>query len=158
MVFGVLALTFQANQVASGLALTIFGIGVSAYIGLDYTSVALDGIDPIYLPVISDIPLLGAVTVPEVTRGHVFHQYTVRIHGGRRDAVRARLDDAGIGTMVYYPIPIHQLPVYESTYRDLKLPVTERTAGEVLSIPIWPEIDLPTQERVVAALRDAMTG
>jgi simple sugar transport system permease protein len=47
--FALLTLTFQANQVAAGLALTIFGIGASAYIGLDYTSVALTGIQPLLL-------------------------------------------------------------------------------------------------------------
>jgi len=55
--FAVLTLTFQANQVAAGLALTIFGMGASAYIGLGYTSVALTGIQPL------DIPLLGALPV-----------------------------------------------------------------------------------------------
>lgn len=59
LVFAVLTLTFQANQVASGLALTIFGIGLSAFIGLNYTSVALDGMDPIQIPVLSDIPVVG---------------------------------------------------------------------------------------------------
>jgi simple sugar transport system permease protein len=59
LIFALLALTFQANQVASGLALTVFGIGVSAYIGLDYTSVTLDGIEPAHLPILSDIPLVG---------------------------------------------------------------------------------------------------
>lgn len=59
LIFGLLTLTFQANQVAAGLALTIFGVGVSAYIGLDYTSVALSGIDSIYIPVLSDIPIIG---------------------------------------------------------------------------------------------------
>lgn len=59
LLFGILTLTFQANQVASGLALTIFGIGTSAYIGLDYTSVTLPGIDPLHIPVLSDIPVIG---------------------------------------------------------------------------------------------------
>lgn len=59
LLFGVLTLTFQANQVASGLALTIFGVGASAYIGLDYTSVALHGIQPVHLPVLSDLPIVG---------------------------------------------------------------------------------------------------
>lgn len=59
LLFGILTLTFQANQVASGLALTIFGIGTSAYIGLDYTSVTLPGIDGIHLPVLSDLPVIG---------------------------------------------------------------------------------------------------
>jgi dTDP-4-amino-4,6-dideoxygalactose transaminase len=101
---------------------------------------------------------LPGVRAPQVTPGHVFHQYTIRIAGGRRDLVRERLDEAGIGTMVYYPIPIHRLPVYEYEYRDLELPVTEAAADQVLSIPIWPEIDSVTQERVVAALQEALAA
>ena len=57
--FAVLTLTFQANQVAAGLALTIFGIGASAYIGLDYTSVALTGIQPVHIPLVSELPVIG---------------------------------------------------------------------------------------------------
>ncbi len=59
LLFGLLTLTFQANQVAAGLALTIFGVGLSAYIGLDYTSVALTGLQPVRIPLLSGIPLLG---------------------------------------------------------------------------------------------------
>lgn len=59
--FAVLTLTFQANQVAAGLALTIFGVGASAYIGLDYTSVALSGIQPVHIPLLSELPLIGAL-------------------------------------------------------------------------------------------------
>lgn len=59
LIFGILTLTFQSNQVAAGLALTIFGIGLSAYIGLDYTSVALTGIASIHIPLLSDIPVVG---------------------------------------------------------------------------------------------------
>lgn len=59
LLFGILTLTFQANQVAAGLALTIFGVGTSAYIGLDYTSVTLPGIDPVHIPVLSDLPVIG---------------------------------------------------------------------------------------------------
>ena len=59
--FAVLTLTFQANQVAAGLALTIFGVGLSAYIGLDYTSVALTGIQPMHIPLLSDLPLVGPI-------------------------------------------------------------------------------------------------
>jgi simple sugar transport system permease protein len=57
--FGLLTLTFQANQVAAGLALTIFGIGLSAYVGLDYTSATLAGIQPVHLPLLSDLPVIG---------------------------------------------------------------------------------------------------
>ena len=59
LVFGVLTLTFQANQVAAGLALTIFGVGLSAFIGLDYTSVALTGMQAVHIPGLSSIPFLG---------------------------------------------------------------------------------------------------
>jgi simple sugar transport system permease protein len=59
--FAVLTLTFLANQVAAGLALTIFGLGTSAYIGLDYTSVAVNGMQPIQLPLLSELPVIGPV-------------------------------------------------------------------------------------------------
>ncbi|MGI9301964.1 MAG: ABC transporter permease [Gammaproteobacteria bacterium] len=59
LLFALLTLTFQANQVAAGLALTIFGVGLSAYIGLDYTSATLSGLQPIHIPVLSDIPIIG---------------------------------------------------------------------------------------------------
>ena len=58
-IFGVLTLTLMANQVASGLALTIFGIGLSAFLGLNYTSIALPGIAKLHIPLFSDIPVLG---------------------------------------------------------------------------------------------------
>lgn len=57
--FAVLTLSFQANQVAAGLALTIFGVGASAYVGLDYTSVALTGMQPVHIPLLSELPLVG---------------------------------------------------------------------------------------------------
>ena len=59
LLFGMLTLTFQANQVAAGLALTIFGVGLSAYIGLEYTSVALIGLQQMPIPYLSSIPLIG---------------------------------------------------------------------------------------------------
>ena len=65
---------------------------------------------------------------------HVYHQYTVRVLGGRRDEVRARLAEAGIGTLVYYPVPVHRLPVY--AWPAGSLPQTERAAQEVLSLPM----------------------
>ncbi len=59
LLFGILTLTFQANHVAAGLALTIFGVGLSAYIGLQYTSVALTGLQAVHIPLLSSIPLIG---------------------------------------------------------------------------------------------------
>lgn len=109
-----------------------------------------------YGELLADLEEEGALTTPEVTDGHVFHQYTVRIHGGHRDEVRGRLAEDGIGTMVYYPIPCHRLPVYADDYRGVELPVAEKAAEEVLSLPIWPSIEAETQARVAEGLRRAL--
>jgi dTDP-4-amino-4,6-dideoxygalactose transaminase len=93
----------------------------------------------------------GVIT-PDAVPGHVFHQYTIRVSGGRRDEVQRSLAEASIGSMIYYPIPCHRLPVYED--RRISMPVAEMLAHEVLSLPIWPSIDPESQERardVVAA-------
>jgi dTDP-4-amino-4,6-dideoxygalactose transaminase len=95
------------------------------------------------------------VIAPEVVSGHVFHQYTIRVTDGRRDVVQRALQSASIGSMIYYPIPCHQLPVYAE--RGISMPVAELLAAEVLSLPIWPSIGSAAQERVrnviAAALR-----
>ena len=98
---------------------------------------------------------LDGLVRPEITAGHVFHQYTVRIPGGRRDAVHDALAAAGIQTMVYYPVPIHRLPVYAASGFPA-MPVAERLAGEVLSLPIGPHIPAADQARVADALRRAL--
>lgn len=97
---------------------------------------------------------LPGLTLPrESPNGkHVYHQYTVRIGGERRDSVRQCLAEAEIGTMVYYPVPLHMLPVYEG--RRFVLPQAERAAGEVLSLPIWPRMEERVQAQVVEALKE----
>ncbi len=87
---------------------------------------------------------------------HVYHQYTIRIAGGRRNAVKASLAAEGIETMVYYPIPLHRLPVYLSQHGDDKLPLSEDASSSVLSLPIWPEITKDVQDRVVQAIGKAL--
>jgi len=89
---------------------------------------------------------------PEIR--HVYHQYSVRILGGQRDKVQQQLSTAGVDTMVYYPVPVHRLPIY--TDLDYHLPVAETVADEVLSLPIWPQIGRDTQERVVETLCQAL--
>ena len=59
LIFGFITLSLMANQVATGLALTIFGIGLSAFIGQAYTSVALDRVNALHIPLLSDIPVVG---------------------------------------------------------------------------------------------------
>jgi len=59
LIFAFITLTLMANQVATGLALTIFGVGLSAFIGLKYTSVALQALPKVHFPLLSDIPFIG---------------------------------------------------------------------------------------------------
>ena len=104
-----------------------------------------------------DEGLRGVVETPHVRPGytHVYHQYTVRIPDGRRDAVAAALRERGVGTGVHYPTPVHQQPIYlERGYRD-SLPEAERAAREVLCLPVHPalsEADLETIVREVRAV------
>lgn len=58
------------------------------------------------------------VIVPQFNKGHVFHQYTIRVLQGKRDRLKESLAEAGIGSMVYYPIPQDQLPVYQGQYES----------------------------------------
>jgi dTDP-4-amino-4,6-dideoxygalactose transaminase len=87
---------------------------------------------------------------------HVFNQYTVRVTGCTRDAVQKLLAEAGIGTNVYYSIPVHRLPAYADQHCDL--PVAECAAREVLSLPMGPLLCNATIGRVVDALRKAVAG
>ena len=97
----------------------------------------------------------GVIT-PVLPKGHVVHQYTVRITGRQRDAIVQHLSDQNIGCKVYYPVPCHQLPVYDDAGADdvdVSLPHAERAASEVLSLPIWPHADERVPERVAVAIR-----
>jgi perosamine synthetase len=70
---------------------------------------------------------------------HVYHQYTLRVKDGRRDALRDYLKENGIGSEVYYPVPIHQQTFYtQKLGYNMSLPEAESAAAEVLSIPVHP--------------------
>ncbi len=94
------------------------------------------------------------ILTPKLVDGHVFHQYTIRITNGKREQVQQHLTAQGIATMIYYPIPQDQLPIYKGKYAAN--PVSDDLAKQVLSLPIWPEMSLESQERVAEALRSAL--
>lgn len=96
---------------------------------------------------------LPGVRVPLVSPGaeHVYHQYTLRVSD--RDRLRASLEQRGVGSDVYYPIPVHALPSFD---RKLDLPETERAAAEVLSIPVHPGLDASDLELIARAVREAV--
>ncbi|MEO1590167.1 MAG: DegT/DnrJ/EryC1/StrS family aminotransferase [Cyanobacteria bacterium J06632_22] len=90
------------------------------------------------------------LVVPSITAGHVFHQYTIRVLNGKRDQVRQSLSEAGIGSMIYYPIPQNRLPIYDGKYP--KSVVSDTLGEEVLSLPIWPDITPEQRNQVTANL------
>ncbi len=103
-----------------------------------------------------DAALAGAqVQVPEVAppgREHVYHLYVVR--SSQRDALRDHLRRRGIGTDVHYPLPSHLHPAFASLgYRPGDLPVSEKLAGQVLSLPMYPELSRDEVETVAAAIK-----
>ncbi|MGC8916098.1 MAG: DegT/DnrJ/EryC1/StrS family aminotransferase [Thermoanaerobaculum sp.] len=99
--------------------------------------------------------LLETVHVPQELpgRGHTYHQFVVRVP--RRDELRAFLAERGIGTEVYYPIPLHLQKCFASLgYGPGAFPEAERAAQEVLALPIFPELEPGEQERVVATIAE----
>ncbi len=86
---------------------------------------------------------------------HVFHQYTLRVPAEKRDALAASLQESGIGTMIYYPVPLHRLPVYQSAEHQ-PLPHTEKAAREVISLPIWPTLAAENQQEIASALKSCL--
>ena len=101
----------------------------------------------------------SGVITPEIPPGgrHVFHLYVIRVKDGQRDALRQYLADRGIGTGVHYPVPIH---LQEASaflgYRQGDFPVTERLAGEVLSLPMYAELTDAQVDTVSTAVGDFM--
>lgn len=101
--------------------------------------------------------LAGWAKVPRVSDGttSVWAQYTVRIP--KRDAAAAQLKAAGVPTAIYYPKPLHQQTAYRKyPVAGNGLPVAERLAREVLSLPMHPYLDGPTQSRIIEAVRKAI--
>lgn len=104
-------------------------------------------------------PIPGIVTPQQLADSQgVWNQYTVRILAGKRDEVRSQLQQRGIGSMVYYPIPLHLQPVYKHLgYQPGQLPVSEQACQEVLSLPMFPELSVEQQEQVVYSLKDCLS-
>ena len=104
-----------------------------------------------YHGALDDVP---EITLPDALPGnvHVYNQYTIRAE--RRDELREHLGGKGIGSGVYYPVPLH----LQECFRELggkegQLPETERACREVLSLPIFPELGEERQARVIEELR-----
>ncbi|GAA2270869.1 MULTISPECIES: DegT/DnrJ/EryC1/StrS family aminotransferase [Kitasatospora] len=101
---------------------------------------------------------LDGITLPGTLPGneHVWHLYAVRVEHGR-DEVLAKLHAAGIGAGIHYPVPVHLQPAFrELGYAEGSFPVAERAAGEILTLPLFPQITAVQQEQVAETLVKAL--
>jgi dTDP-4-amino-4,6-dideoxygalactose transaminase len=105
-----------------------------------YYTATLTAVGPVRPPVV------------ETNNEHIFHQYTLRVE--RRDALQAHLKGKGIGSAIYYPVPLHLQPCFSHLgYKPGRLPVAESAAREVLSLPIYPELTRAQQDYVIDGIR-----
>ncbi len=85
---------------------------------------------------------------------HVFHQYTMKVMNGKRDALKSYLQECGIPSMVYYPIPLHFQKAYQSERFPIgSLPVSEKLCEEVLSLPIHTEMTTEMQDFIIDSIK-----
>ena len=99
--------------------------------------------------------LRGVVTpVTHPDRDHIVNQYTVRVSGGARDGLRRHLEERGIASEIYYPVPLHRQECFRGFGPHAALPVAEALAEEVLSLPVFPEMTEEEQNAVVEAIRE----
>jgi dTDP-4-amino-4,6-dideoxygalactose transaminase len=102
----------------------------------------------------TDARLVLPVAYPH--NGHIWNQYTLRVIGaGQRDALRAHLTARGVGSEIYYPLPLHEQACFANLgYKPDDFPCAHRLAGEVISLPIYPEIPTEQLEQVCAVIAE----
>lgn len=104
-----------------------------------------------YTALLADADVITPTEAPSVR--HVYHLYVIRC--SRRDELLAHLQSKGIGAGVHYPMPIHRQRAYlKQGYGDVCLPVTEQVAREIVSLPLYPELDEEQVRTVAHAVRE----
>jgi dTDP-4-amino-4,6-dideoxygalactose transaminase len=89
---------------------------------------------------------------------HNFHLFVVRV--ANRDAVKKHLQESGIQTGIHYPVPLHLTDAYQALGHPKagSMPVTEKLAGEILSLPMFPELSSAQIEYTMETVRDVCKG
>jgi dTDP-4-amino-4,6-dideoxygalactose transaminase len=106
-----------------------------------------------YLEALKDLPLELPHAKPE--NYHIYHQFTIRF--AMRDELKAKLQEKGVGSAVFYPSPLHLQKAYAKLgYRRGDFPEAEKAAGEVLSLPVFPELTESDRRTVADAVREAV--
>jgi dTDP-4-amino-4,6-dideoxygalactose transaminase len=86
---------------------------------------------------------------------HIFHQFVIRVSGGKRDELREHLRSQEVGTDIYYPLPLHLQNCFRYLgYKKGEFPVAERAAAETLALPVYPELSDEQQGYVVSQIAD----
>jgi dTDP-4-amino-4,6-dideoxygalactose transaminase len=107
------------------------------------------------------VALADIAIVPQIGNQStsVWAQYTVRLKAGRRDRIAAALKSEGIPTAIYYAKPLHRQPAYKDfPLAEGGVPVSDRLADEVLSLPMHAYLEPPVQDRIIDAVRRNLDG
>jgi dTDP-4-amino-4,6-dideoxygalactose transaminase len=108
-----------------------------------------------YDELLAPLDVVRPVTLPG--NEHVWHLYVIRVPGGRRDSVLTSLNAAGIGAGIHYPAPVHLTRAFgDLGYAEGSFPHAEDAAGQILSLPLYPQITGEQQRTVVRALASAL--
>ena len=97
----------------------------------------------------------SSITIPErmTYSSHIFHQYTIKVKGGKRDELKAFLESLKIPSMVYYPGPLHMQEAYRYLgYSEMDFPVTSALCGEVLSLPMHPDMEQDQIDHITSGI------
>jgi dTDP-4-amino-4,6-dideoxygalactose transaminase len=110
-----------------------------------------------YRDLFAEAGLSGLATLPEDAPGHSYNQFVIRVD--RRDELQSFLTDRGVGTAIYYPVPLHLQECFAHLgYAEGDLPISEAVAKDSLAIPIYPELDERQQAYVVARIVEFFRG
>jgi UDP-2-acetamido-2-deoxy-ribo-hexuluronate aminotransferase len=104
---------------------------------------------------------LSPITIPyrHPRSSHVFHQYTLQLHGLDRDALRSYLSANSVPSMVYYPIPLHRQRAFANAkYDSADFAVTDKLCASVISLPIHTEMDVDQQEHIIHHVSSFVTA
>jgi len=103
----------------------------------------------------ADAGLSDRFELPFVRKGarHVFHHFVIRVRDDRRDELREHLREHGVGTDIYYPVPLHLQECFADLgYQEGDFPIAERAAKQTLALPTYPELTDEQQEYVVSTI------
>jgi perosamine synthetase len=130
-------------------------IGLVQFAKLERNTRRRQAIAARYDEAFGDLPI-GIPVTPE-GRTHVYHQYTIDV-GPERDAIVQELGELGVGTGIYYPIPVHRQAYVMERGLHADLPVTDTVSERTLSLPMYPGLTDTEQETVIDAVRRSVEG